>query len=135
MEHLHDVALASGWGEPVYTALQEPEVGGQSPGSEPKYCYKVTLPSLPLASPHNTFQPQLWRPSADEAKADAAGMVLSLLRMSPDYLTSPILRPGGHIEASVPGHLAPASGPPLYSHALGPAHLQVILSSYLSILS
>ena len=45
VDHLHDVALASGWGEPVYTALPEPEVGGQSPGSEtgPKYCYKVII--------------------------------------------------------------------------------------------
>ena len=124
VEHLHDVALASGWGEPVYTALQESEVGGQSPGSEtgPKYCYKVTLPSLPLAAPHNTFQPQLWRSSADEAKADAAGMVLSLLRMSPDYLASAaVVRPGLDVSH---GHLAPASGPPLYTAALGPGHLQ-----------
>ena len=128
VEHLQDVALASGWGEPVYTALQEPEVGGQSPSpsseAAPRYCYKVTLPSLPLPAPHNTFQPQLWRSSSDEAKADAAGMVLSLLRMSPDYLaaSAAMVRPGPGLEAA-PGQLA--AGPPLYSaHPLGPAHLQ-----------
>ena len=92
---------------------------------------QVTLPSLPLPAPHNTFQPTLWRSSADEAKADAAGMVsiqistvstgssistqylhhvqvLGLLRMSPDYLamaatSAAIIRqPVDHLAA--PGH-------------------------------
>ena len=89
--------------------------------------FQVTLPNLPLPAPHNTFQPQLWRSSSEEAKSDAAGMVLSLLRMSPDYLaTAAIVRSGPGLEPAhgASPHLAPAAAPPLYSHALGPTHLQ-----------
>ena len=114
VDHLHDVSVTNGWGEPQYTALAEAE------DAVNKYCYKVTLPSLPLQAPHNSFQSHMWRSTPEEAKADAAQLVLSLLRLSPDYLaaSAAILRP---TEAA--GHAHHLTAPPLYSQ-LGPAHLQ-----------
>ena len=51
VEQLQDVSLASGWGEPVYTPVPEPESpvspaqGGDTSGppAGAKFCYKVTI--------------------------------------------------------------------------------------------
>ena len=52
VEQLQDVSLASGWGEPVYTPVPEPEspvspaqgAGDTSgPAAGAKFCYKVTI--------------------------------------------------------------------------------------------
>ena len=52
MEQLQDVSLASGWGEPVYTPVPEPEsavspaqgTGDTSgPQAGAKFCYKVMM--------------------------------------------------------------------------------------------
>ena len=51
VEQLQDVSLASGWGEPVYTPVPEPESpvspaqGGDTSGppAGAKFCYKVMM--------------------------------------------------------------------------------------------
>jgi len=114
VDQLADVSVASGWGEPVYSLVPHPDSDQEV--TQEKFCYKVTLPSLPLPAPHNSFQTTVWRSTADEAKCEAAGLVLSLLRMSPEYLATTVIRPE-------PGHGHPIPPHHLYPH-LSPAHLQ-----------
>ena len=51
--------------------------------------------------------------SPEEARAEVAGLVLSVLRISPEYLNPAVMRPS---------YDQPAANPPLYP--LNPAHLQ-----------
>merc|ERR1719220_1948891 len=79
-----------------------------------QFCYKVTIPNFPLPAPHNSFQSASWKGSSDDAKTEVASLVLSMLRISPEYLGPAVLRP------SYEHHPAPA--PPIFP--LNPAQLQ-----------
>merc|ERR1719481_2391581 len=107
---LQDICVANSWGEPVYSlvtgssgSLGSPggagagvgagagageqeggEGGSPSPPQEKLYTYKVTLPNFPLPHPNNVFQSPNWKVSPDEAKCEAAQLVLTCLRVYPE---------------------------------------------------
>ena len=116
VEQLQDICLSQGWGEPLYCLVsgEAGEAGETSKAGQ--FCYKVTLPNFPLPAPHNTFQSTGWKLTAEEAKTEVAGLVLSVLRISPEYLNTGtgLIRP--HYDQPAP------STPPLYP--LNPAQLQ-----------
>ena len=112
VEQLQDICLSQGWGEPLYSLLSAE--AGEETSKAGQFCYKVSLPNFPLPAPHNTFQSSGWKLTAEEAKAEVAGLVLSVLRVSPEYLNTAVIR--------APYDQPAAATPPLYP--LNPAQLQ-----------
>jgi len=118
-EILQDICQNNNWGDPVYSLLVSPVVSGEeaSTGSTEKaFIYKVTIPNFPLQHPNNVFQTVAWKCSPEEAKLEAAQVVLACLRISPEYVAA-VVSPRPY-DPSLP----PAHGQPLYP--LSPAAMQ-----------
>jgi len=112
---LLEICLNSNWGEPLYSLISsEPEEDTEVPADN-MYIYKVTIPNFPLPSPNNTFQSLNWKPTTEDAKIEAAQMVLTCLRISPEYVAA-VIRPA--YDPSM------THSPPLYP--INPAALQGI---------
>jgi len=88
---LQDICQNNNWGEPVYSLLTSGEETN-STATEKLFLYKVTIPNFPLPHPSNVFQSINWKPSPEEAKLEAAQVVLTCLRIAPEYI-GPCLRP------------------------------------------
>jgi len=86
---LHDICQNNNWGEPVYSLIASGEEGTTS---EKAFIYKVTIPNFPLQHPNNVFQSMVWKNSLEEARLEAAQVVLTCLRISPEYVAA-VVRP------------------------------------------
>jgi len=107
---LLDICQNNNWGEPVYSLISSNQGEDEEANTEKMFIYKVTIPNFPLPPPNNVFQSMNWKPSHEDAKLEAAQLVLTCLRISPEYV------------AAVIPSMAPS--PSLYP--LNPAHLQGI---------
>jgi len=107
---LQDICQNSNWGEPNYSLISSAPGEDSEDPAEKMYIYKVTIPNFPLPPPNNVFQSLNWKPTPEDAKMEAAQMVLTCLRISPEYV------------AAVIPSMAPS--PPLYP--INPAALQGI---------
>lgn len=111
---LHDICQNNNWGDPVYSLIASGEEGGTP--SEKAFIYKVTIPNFPLQHPNNVFQSMVWKSSLDEARLEAAQVVLTCLRISPEYVAA-VVRP-----TTFDPNAHPSSSHPLYP--LSPAAMQ-----------
>jgi len=87
---LLDICQNSNWGEPVYTLISSPQGEEGEANTEKMFIYKVTIPNFPLPPPNNVFQSMNWKPSQEDAKLEAAQLVLTCLRISPEYVAAVI---------------------------------------------
>jgi len=97
-EILMDICQNNNWGEPVYSLITSaPSEEGEST-AEKMYIYKVTIPNFPLPTPNNAFQSLNWKPTLEDAKLEAAQLVLTCLRISPEYVAAviPSMTPSQH---------------------------------------
>jgi len=89
---LQDICQNNNWGDPVYSLLAPGEEGCVP---EKAFIYKVTIPNFPLQHPNNVFQSMSWKTTPEEAKLEAAQVVLACLRISPEYVAA-VIRPAAY---------------------------------------